>query len=263
MKLFYSKILFFLVLIFSSLFSNGQNNSKAKGYYQIIVYNFATAEQQRVIDEYIKTAYIPALHRNKISNVGVFTPILNDTAISKKLFVIIPLKSFEQAALLTDKINKDEQYLINSKDYKEAVYSNPPFQRIENILLEKFVLAPFFNLPKLTGSKANRIYELRSYESATEKLFANKVEMFNEGGEIDLFKKLNFNAVFFAKVIAGSHMPNLMYMTSFENIADREAHWKSFVASEEWKKISNMPYYQNNISHMDIMLMKATEYSDY
>ncbi len=263
MKPFYKKFLSVLILINLSLFSYGQNNKKVKGYYQISVYNYTTSEQQRVLDEYLKTAYIPALHRHKISNVGVFTPIANDTAISKKLFVIIPLKSFEQAALLTDKINKDEQYLINSKDYKEAVYNNPPFQRIETILLEKFVLAPFFNLPKLTGSKANRIYELRSYESATEKLFDNKVEMFNEGGEIDFFTELNFNAVFYAKVIAGSHMPNLMYMTSFENIADREAHWKSFVASEKWKKISNMPYYQNNISHMDITLMKATDYSDY
>ena len=45
-------------------------------------------------------------------------------------------------------------------------------------------------LPKLRAAKNERIYELRSYESATEKIFANKVHMFNEGGEIDLFKRL-------------------------------------------------------------------------
>ena len=54
--------------------------------------------------------------------------------------------------------------------------------------------------------------------------------MFNEGGEIDLFNKLNFNAVFYGEVLSGSSMPNLMYMTSFENKADRDAHWKSFGA---------------------------------
>ena len=195
--------------------------------------------------------------------MGVFEPVTNDTASNKKFYVIIPLKSFDQAATLNDKIIKDEQYIVNSKSFREAVYNNPPFQRVENILLEKFALAPFFNLPKLNSNKAERIYELRSYESATESSFTNKVEMFNEGGEIDLFKKLNFNAVFYAKVIAGSHMPNLMYMTSFENIAEREEHWKLFSKSDEWKKMSSLPHYQNNISHMDITLMKAADYSDY
>ena len=118
-------------------------------------------------------------------------------------------------------------------------------------------------LPKLTAAKNERVYELRSYESATEKIFANKVYMFNEGGEIDLFKRLNFNAVFYAEVIAGSHMPNLMYMTSFENKTDREAHWKNFVDSPEWKKLSTLPEYQNNVSHIDIMLLQPMEYSDF
>jgi hypothetical protein len=48
--------------------------------------------------------------------------------------------------------------------------------------------------------------------------------MFNEGGEIELFKRLNFNAVFYASVISGSRMPNLMYMTSYESKADRLAY---------------------------------------
>ena len=36
--------------------------------------------------------------------------------------------------------------------------------------------------------------------------------MFNEGGEIRLFARLNFNAVFYGDVLAGDRMPNLMYM---------------------------------------------------
>lgn len=87
--------------------------------------------------------------------------------------------------------------------------------------------------------------------------------MFNEGGEIDLFKSLNFNAVFYAEVVAGSHTPNLMYMTSFENKADRDAHWKSFVESPVWKKLSSMLIYQNNVSHIDIIFLQAMDYSDF
>ena len=87
--------------------------------------------------------------------------------------------------------------------------------------------------------------------------------MFNEGGEVALFKRLQFNAVFYGEVLAGSRMPNLMYMTTFENKAARDEHWKTFVADAEWKKLSSMPEYQNNVSKIDIFFLRPTEYSDF
>lgn len=87
--------------------------------------------------------------------------------------------------------------------------------------------------------------------------------MFNEGGEITLFKRLNFNAVFYASVISGSRMPNLMYMTSYENKADRDEHWKSFGSSPEWKILSAMPEYKNNVSKNEQIFLRTTSYSDY
>jgi hypothetical protein len=86
--------------------------------------------------------------------------------------------------------------------------------------------------------------------------------MFNQGGEIPLFKRLGFNAVFYASVIAGSHMPNLMYMTSFDNMTSHDQHWKDFGADPEWKKLSADTQYQHNVSHIDIVLLHPTEYSD-
>lgn len=87
--------------------------------------------------------------------------------------------------------------------------------------------------------------------------------MFNQGDEIGLFKRLNFNAVFYSEVIAGSKMPNLMYMTSFENMDDRNAHWKAFSSDTAWVKLKSMPIYQNNVSHIDITFLKGVEYSDF
>jgi hypothetical protein len=262
MKSLFAKTLLF-VFIISSWTAAAHNKKNVPGYYKIIIYNFKTEDQQKVLGNYLKNAYLPALHSLQINNIGVFTPLTNDTAVNKCLYVIIPLKSLKQAATLAIEITSNKQYLANAKTYLEAAYSNPPYTRMETILLEQFSMAPFFNLPKLKSSNAEKIYELRSYESATENIFANKVEMFNEGGEIKLFDRLNFNAVFYARVIAGGHMPNLMYMTSFENMNDREEHWKEFVASEEWKKLSTLPYYQNNVSKIDITFLKATDYSDY
>ena len=86
--------------------------------------------------------------------------------------------------------------------------------------------------------------------------------MFNQGGEIELFKKLGFNAVFYASVLAGAHMPNLMYMTSFENKAARDQHWKTFGDDPFWKHLSAQPEYQHNVSHIDIVFLHPTEFSD-
>ena len=86
--------------------------------------------------------------------------------------------------------------------------------------------------------------------------------MFNEGGEIALFRRLGFNAVFYGEVIAGSSMPNLMYMTTFKDRADRDAHWKAFSADPEWKKLSAMQEYKNNVSRNTQYFLRPVEYSD-
>ena len=87
--------------------------------------------------------------------------------------------------------------------------------------------------------------------------------MFNAGGEVALFNRLQFNAVFYAEVIAGSKMPNLMYMTTFNNKVERDIHWKNFGADTEWKTLSALPEYQHTVSKADIFFLRATSYSDY
>src|SRR2546423_2196781 len=236
---------------------------KTREFYQVTVYHFNTADQQNATDAYLKDAYLPALHRRSIKDIGVFKPVANDTATDKRIYIIIPLKQIQEVSTLASRLLDDQQYLQNGKTYLDAAYNNVPYLRMENIILQAFQLAPKMKLPKLTSSRATRIYELRSYEGPTEKLFRNKVEMFNQGGEVSLFERLKFNAVFYGEVIAGCRMPNLMYMTSFENQEDRDNHWKTFGQDAEWKRLSALPQYQKNVSRSDIILMRATDYSDY
>jgi hypothetical protein len=129
--------------------------------------------------------------------------------------------------------------------------------------MEGFRFSPTLTPPSLSNSIAEKVYELRSYESASEKKYWKKVEMFNEGGEIPLFARLGFNAVFYAEVISGPSMPNLMYMTSFESMASRDEHWKSFSNDPEWKKLSSMKEYEKTVSKNTITFLKATSYSEY
>ncbi len=231
--------------------------------YQLTVYEYSTATQEQQLDAYLQQALLPALHRINIRSVGVFKAIANDTAVSKKLYVLIPLASLQQLTTIAGKLATDKDYQLKGASYLNAPYNAAPYTRMQTIVLQAFSLAPVLQLPQLKAPKNQRVYELRSYESATEKIFQNKVHMFNEGDEIGLFKRLNFNAIFYGEVIAGDKMPNLMYMTSFENMADRDAHWKSFGADPAWKKLSAMPEYKNNVSHIDIMFLRPTDYSDY
>ncbi|MCX2678416.1 NIPSNAP family protein [Galbibacter sp. EGI 63066] len=232
----------------------------ANDIYQIKIYHYSTSEQEAVLEKYLETAYLPALHRLGISDVGVFKPV--EVEEEKQLYVLVPFSNQEQLFGLKAELAKDEEYSSTGKDYLEAAHDNPPYDRMEIILLDAFSEQPHYQTPKLSSPNAERIYELRSYESATEKLHVNKVEMFNEGGEVALFEKLGFNAVFYGRVIAGSHMPNLMYMTSFENMDDRNKHWEAFGGDPFWKELSGKPEYQNNVSHIDITFLYPTEYSD-
>jgi hypothetical protein len=153
--------------------------------------------------------------------------------------------------------------MSSGSDYINAPYDQPPYQRIESILLRAFKDMPVMQPTPLDGPRSERIYELRSYESATEKIFANKVDMFNDGGEIKLFEKLNFYAVFYSEVISGPKMPNLMYMTTHANQEARDANWDAFVKAPEWLEMKSLPKYQKNVSHIDIYFLYPTEYSDY
>jgi hypothetical protein len=251
------KILLLLPLFF--LFSSFAPQQE---FYEIRIYHLKTDAQEKAVESFLKTAYLPALHKVGITNVGVFKPVEPDTA-DRKIYVIVPLKNLDQLGRISESISGDKKFQEAGKDYLGSVYNKPPYTRIESIVLKAFSHNPVLQLPQLKGPRSERIYELRSYESYTENIFRNKVHMFNEGGEVALFKRLGFNAVFYAEVLSGPRMPNLMYMTTFENKVSREEHWKTFVDDPEWKKLSSMPEYQNNVSRIEIFFLRPTEYSDY
>jgi hypothetical protein len=230
-------------------------------FYEIRIYHVKTDAQEKRVEEFLQKAFLPALHKHGIKTIGVFKPIEKDTA-DRKIYLLIPYASLNQLSSISEDLNKDQNYKLAGKDYLDAAFDTPPYQRLESIVLKAFSHNPVLQVPVLKGARNERVYELRSYEGYTEKIFKNKVQMFNEGGEVALFKRLGFNAVFYAEVLAGPRMPNLMYMTTFEDKTSRDAHWKSFVDDPEWKKLSTMPEYQHNVSKIEIFFLRPTEYSD-
>jgi len=236
----------------------------ARDYYQIKVYTIKDKTQERTIDSYLKDGFIPALHKAGIKKVGVFKPVETDSLnFGKKIFVFIPLKNLAQIEKIEERLKKDKEYQSKGAAYINATFDNAPYVRLESILLRAFTAQSEFFVPSFKTPKSEQIFELRSYQSATEKIYHKKVEMFNEGGETDIFKSIGANAVFYGEVISGSEMPNLMYMTSYENLKSNENCWKAFRDHPDWKKLSGKEEYKNTVSKIDKYLLHPTEYSDF
>jgi hypothetical protein len=244
------------------LFTASNANAADKYYYQLKIYHYKTQAQADRLDQYFQNAYIPAMHRMGVKEVGVFKPVESDT-LGKRIYVLTPFRNWSQLEGTEQKLMKDQQYLTDGKDYIEANYKDAPYTRVETIVLRAFPKMPEPAVPDLTAPKADRIYELRSYESPTESYNVNKVKMFNDGDEVALFKRLGFNAVFYSEVLAGSHMPNLMYMITFNSMADHDKLWKSFGNDPYWKTLSAKSEYQNNVSHIDAIFLHPAAYSDF
>ena len=237
-------------------------NAPARNYYQLKIYHYKTQDQETRLEQYLQQAYIPAIHRAGIKYVGVFKPVTQQDS-DRKIYVFTPFSSLNKLTEIEKTLQADAKYLADGEDYIDAGYKNAPYNRIESIILQAFPGMPSPAVPNLTAPKADRVYELRSYESPTEKYNFNKVQMFNTGDEIGLFKRLNFNAVFYSEVISGSHMPNLMYMTTFNSKADRDKHWAVFGSDPQWKTLTAKDEYKNNVSHADMIFLHPTAYSDF
>jgi hypothetical protein len=253
-------LLFLLVFVLSSVLSSV--TSYGQEIYELKVYNFSTVSQEARLDKFLEHSYLPALHRAGITTVGVFKPVKGENDFGKKIYILTPFQSIGDYLNLPGLLEKDQLYQNTGKEYIDAPFDSPPYDRIETTLMKAFIDMPVLKVPNHPTPHGERIYEMRSYESATEKLYDKKVHMFNQGGEISIFEKLNFNAVFYGEVLSGSSMPNLMYMTTFPNRAVRDEYWGIFRVDPDWEILRDLKEYENTVSKIDIFFLHPADYSD-
>ncbi|RPJ60592.1 MAG: NIPSNAP family protein, partial [Acidobacteria bacterium] len=132
--------------------------------------------------------------------------------------------------------------------------------------MESSLMLAFEQMPKVTASplaveKKSRIFEMRIYESHHGMMAKKKVEMFNEGGEIAIFRKTGLQPVFFGETLVGPRMPNLTYMVVFPDWAAREKAWDTFRNDPDWKKLSADPKYADTVSNITDLILRPTAYS--
>ena len=131
--------------------------------------------------------------------------------------------------------------------------------------MEKTILRAFDNLPGIQSpdnlKSDKKIYELRIYESPGLSAAKKKIQMFNEGGELQIFKSSGLQPIFFGETIAGRNMPNLQYLLAFESIETREINWTKFENNPDWIKLKSEPEYADLISRITDIILKPASFS--
>lgn len=207
--------------------------------YELRVYTLKDNAQQKLVEDYFQRAAIPALNKLGSKNVGVFTEQKPEG--QTKLFVIIPFASVEDFLNVTDKLAVDQVYQKAASAYLNAPATTPAYERIQSSLLQAFAKMPKLQAPE----NKPRIFELRRYESATEAAGKKKIDMFNNVGEIAIFKRTGLKPVFFGETIIGEMRPNLTYMLTFDNMEEHDKNWKLFGSDPEWNRIKALPGYED------------------
>jgi hypothetical protein len=216
------------------------NTKKTKQeFYEFRVYTIKNETQEKLIDNYFQMAAIPALNRLGSKNVGVFKELKPEG--QTKIYVIIPFASLDDFLKVEEKLLKDASYQQAGAAYLTVPATAPAYDRIESSLLRAFVHMPRIDVPQ----NKPRIFELRRYESASETAGKKKIEMFNEAGEIDIFKRVGLTPVFFGETLIGGMRPNLTYMLTFDDMDEHDRNWATFLSDPDWKKISVIPEYTN------------------
>ncbi len=261
MKLHLTPLVLLLILFISTL-TPSCSETEERYYFELKIFRYDTDTQEARLDDYLESAYLPALHRAGINQVGVFKLREQGNETENAILILVPYSSLGEYIGLPAELKSDKEYLEAGNDYIEAPYDNPPYSRIETILLKAFSETPRLTPPQLESPRTGRVYELRSYQGPTELLCERKVEMFNSG-EAALFRELEFNPVFFGEVISSSRMPHLMYMTAHADTTVQKEHWKAFSSSPKWQEMNQVERYKNTVSNITKYMLYPTPYSDY
>jgi len=224
-------------------------------------YIIRNGTQPRRVGEYLQRAAIPALNRLGHKPVGAFEVVAGVPGPS--VFVLVPLSSLAALEALEAGLDRDEQFAREGAGYLEAAATDPAYVRQEVSLLSAFPKVPRIEVPAATAAKGPRLFELRTYESSSEKAHRAKVRMFDELGEIEIFRRVGLTPVFFGRTLVGPGIPSLVYMLVHANMAAREKSWDAFRTDPEWKKLAATPGYSDAeiVSNITTVFLRPAAYS--
>lgn len=236
--------------------------------YELREYKLKSAKAKPAVDAYLEHAVLPALGQRGIRNIGVFTEIGVDKAAGTStpradtpVWVLIPHASLDSFVSVSAELNTEAAVQKAGAEYLNVPKADPAIDRINSWLYLAFKSMPKMEIPAFSKDKSpTRVFEMRDYESHSERAALNKMAMF-DNGETDLMRDLGMSPLFFGQGIAGANLPHLRYITSGSDLAAHLAGWKKFGPDPRWKKLSGDPQYADNTSKISGVFLVPTAYS--
>jgi hypothetical protein len=236
---------------------NASKDSAARQYFELRRYHLLPGTKQRAFTAFVGDAAVPAMNRAGVGKVGAFTVVYGENEPS--LLLVLSHETLESVVSLRDRLAADVVYARDGATILDAPMSDPAFVRVESTLLRAFDAMPTLESP-IAATPAKRIFELRTYESHSDRAALNKLRMFN-AGEVPIFRRAGLTPVFFGETVIGAKMPSLTYMLTFADMSARDSAWAKFGQDPEWKSVSADPQYRDNVSAISDIILQPTAYS--
>jgi hypothetical protein len=238
------------------LTTSGAAATGGRLYLQLQKFTLENEAQRQSLDAFLKEAFLPACNRLGIRPVGVF----RDLKELSPVYVLVPHPTLESAATLTHKLLADSVFAGAAAGFLSAPKSAKPYTEVENWLMLAFKGMPGVETP---AKGPGRVFQLRIYESPSVQTGQKKIEMFNDAGEIKIFREVGLNPVFFGEAVFGAKMPNLTYMLGFESEDAQKEAWGKFGKHPDWQRLRGMAEYADGTILRNIVNipLRPSEYS--
>jgi hypothetical protein len=155
-------VLFLFLIALTSLSITAYAQRSGTQLLQLRKYTLSNREQKPLIDYYLEEALLPALKRQGVADIGVFESRETTNDSLYYLFVLHPITSLGQVVSLDDALLEDELYNQVGAPFLNAPHDNPPFDRMESVLLRTFSEMPALKPSVLQDARKDRVYELLS-----------------------------------------------------------------------------------------------------
>jgi hypothetical protein len=233
---------------------------KGRDYYELRKYHLQSGPQTKLTEGYLADSLIPALNRQGLSPIGAFH--LDIGPETPAVYLLIPGKSVEAIATAELQLIHDEEFMKKAEPFWNAPATAPAYIRIDSSLFISFEKWPNLVVPPKGDHPEKRVFQMRTYESPSNRDHVVKVAMFQDG-EFDCFQRAGFSQVFYGDALIGPRLPSLTYMLSFPDLSELNAKWDAFRNDPGWKKLSSSPKYayESIVSNITNLILSSTSYS--
>jgi hypothetical protein len=224
-------------------------------------YHFRYGPMEARYTEYAKSVLIPAMNRAGVKPVGAFSVAVGPD--SPTVYLLLPHPDAESVAGLAGRLSADPEYRAAAGPFRGLPPADPLYAGRESTLMAAFATVPGVEAPAGPQAAPSRVFELRTYVSHSEAANLKKIEMFESGGEIAIFRRLGITPVFFGRNLIGPLLPSLTYMTVFADMAARDKAWGAFREDPAWQKLRATAGYTNAelVTNIHNVLLRPAEYS--